>query len=182
MNNLLLMCLEFFKTGLFSIGGGLATIPFLTQISEKHPDWYTLDELSNMIAVAESTPGPIGVNVATYAGFITNGILGGLVATLSLVLPSFLCILIIYRFWQKYKENDKVQKVFAALRAAGLGLIAAACFTVFKNAVFPGGTFDVSSLVIFLAFLGAMQIPKLEKVHPLVYILVAAVLGIILKL
>lgn len=182
MPELLKVCLEFFKTGLFSIGGGLATIPFLTRIAETHPDWYTVQDLANMIAVAESTPGPIGVNVATYAGFMTHGVLGGIVATLSLVLPSFLCILIIYGFWQKYKENDRVQKVFSALRAAGLGLIAAACFTVLKNAVYFDGTIDIACLVIFLVFFAIMQIPKLEKVHPLVYILAAAVVGILINL
>lgn len=182
MPELLNICIEFFKAGLFSIGGGLATIPFLTRIAETHPDWYTVQDLANMIAVAESTPGPIGVNVATYAGFMTHGVLGGILATLSLVLPSFLCILIIYRFWQKYNDNDTVQKVFSALRAAGLGLIAAACFTVFKNAVFLDSTLDIRCLVLFIVMLGIMMIPKLDKVHPLVYILAAAAIGVIFKL
>ena len=71
------------------------TVPFLSKIAEKHPDWYTIEDLANMIAIGESTPGPIGVNVATYAGFSTHGVLGGILATLSLVLPSFLCIMII---------------------------------------------------------------------------------------
>lgn len=182
MPKLLLMCFEFFKTGLFAIGGGLATIPFLTDVAKKYPDWFTLDELTNMIAVAESTPGPIGINVATYAGFNTYGLLGGVLATLSLVAPSFLIILIIYGFWQKYKENKKVKAVLMGLRPAGVGLLVAACYTVFKSAVLPSGQFNLILLVIFLIFFGIMQIPKFKKVHPIVYILIAGVLGIVLGL
>ena len=182
MNKLLLMCFEFFKSGLFAIGGGLATIPFLTRIAEKHPDWYTIEDLANMIAVAESTPGPIGVNVATYAGFSTNGLIGAILSTICLVLPSFLCVLIIHGFWKKYKENDKVQRVFSALRPAGLGLITSACFTVIVNAVYGTGTFSFVCLAIFLAFLGILQLPKLKNVHPIVFILIAAAIGIVFKL
>lgn len=182
MNRLLLMCFEFFKSGLFAVGGGLAAIPFLTRIAEKHPDWYTIEDLANMIAVAESTPGPIGVNVATYAGFMSNGLIGAILATLSFVLPSFLCIMIIHGFWKKYKENKKVQRVFSALRPAGLGLISSACFTVIVNAVYGTGSFSLICLALFLLFLGALQIPKLKNVHPIILILIAAVIGIVLKL
>lgn len=176
------MCFEFFKAGLFSIGGGLATLPFLQKMAENHPEWFTHEDLINMVAVAESTPGPIGVNVSTYAGFNTNGVLGGILATLSLVLPSFLCILIVYGFWQKYKENEKVQRTFSALRPAGLGLIVAACFTVFKGAVIPDGAFRWTCLLMFIIFFAVMQIPKAKKIHPLFYILLAAVIGIFLPL
>mgnify|MGYP003292622080 CR=1 FL=1 len=86
---------EFFKTGLFAIGGGMATIPFLYDISDK-TGWFTHDKLADMIAVSASTPGPIGVNMATFAGYMTRGILGALVATFALVLPSYIIILIIY--------------------------------------------------------------------------------------
>ena len=182
MSKILLMCFEFFKAGLFAIGGGLATVPFLSKIAEKHPDWYTIEDLANMIAIGESTPGPIGVNVATYAGFSTHGVLGGILATLSLVLPSFLCIIIIHGFWKKYKENDKVQRVFASLRPAGLGLIASACFTVILNAVYGTGTFSIIYFAIFLAFFIALQIPKIKNIHPIVFILLAAVIGIVFKL
>ncbi|MBQ0135387.1 MAG: chromate transporter [Oscillospiraceae bacterium] len=182
MNRILLMCLEFFKAGLFSIGGGLATLPFLQKMADNHPDWFTHDNLIDMVAVAESTPGPIGVNVATYAGFSTNGLFGGILSTLSLILPSFLCILIIYGFWQRYKENNRVQRTFAALRPAGLGLICAACFTVFKGAVIPDGGLRLSCLIMFVIFFALMQIPKMKKIHPLFYILFAALIGVLLPL
>ena len=93
--------LEFFKIGLFAVGGGLATIPFLYDLAEK-TSWFTKAELSNMIAVGESTPGPIGVNMATYAGVQTTGILGGISATLGLICPSLIIILIIAKILDKF--------------------------------------------------------------------------------
>ena len=182
MIKILLMCVNFFKTGLFAVGGGLATLPFLKHIAEVHPDWFTVDDLTTMVAVAESTPGPIGVNVATYAGVNTLGLFGGVLATLSLVLPSFLCILIIYNFWQKYRENDKVQKTFSALRPAGLGLILAACYTVFMSAVFPATGFNWHCLLLFAVLFILLQLPKLKNIHPIFYIIAAAVIGIVLPL
>lgn len=184
MPKLLLMCLNFFRAGLFAVGGGLATIPFLKAIATAHPDWYTVEDLTTMIAVAESTPGPIGVNVATYAGFKTAGVPGSILATLSLVLPSFLCILIIFSFWKKYKTNDKVLRVFSALRPAGLGLILSACLTVFINAVFPlpESIFHPWCLLLFLILFVLMQLPKIKKIHPVFFILLAAVAGILLPL
>ncbi|MBQ6752258.1 MAG: chromate transporter [Clostridia bacterium] len=182
MNKILLMCLNFFRTGLFAVGGGLATLPFLHKIAEVHPDWFTVDDLTTMVAVAESTPGPIGVNVATYAGVKSLGVFGGIITTLSLILPSFLCILIIYNFWQKYKENDRVQKAFAALRPAGLGLILSACFTVFMSAVFPETGFNWHCLLLFAVFFILLQLPKIKKIHPIFFIILAAVIGIVIPL
>ncbi|NLL63624.1 MAG: chromate transporter [Ruminococcaceae bacterium] len=177
MNDLLLMCLEFLKTGFFAVGGGLATIPFLKEMSINHPEWFSLEELANMIAVAESTPGPIGVNVATYAGYQTFGVLGGILATLSLTLPSFLVILLVSAAWEKYKTNEKVQKVFTAIRAAAIGLIVSAGYSVLVGAVS-----NVVTGIIFVIMFIALQLPKTKKLHPIVYIVFATVLGIILKL
>lgn len=182
MNKLLLMCLNFFKTGLLAVGGGLATVPFLKEIAEKHPDWYTVEDLTNMIAVGESTPGPIGINIATYAGFQTAGVIGGILATLFMIAPSFIVIMIIYKAWQKFKDNDKVQATFLGLRPAGIGLILSVCYTVFVSAVIPGGTFNPYLLLMFLVFFAALQIPKIKDIHPIFYILLAAAIGIIFKL
>ena len=182
MPKLLLLCLNFFRAGLFAVGGGLATLPFLHRIAETHPDWFTVDDLTTMVAVAESTPGPIGVNVATYAGFKAYGIPGGILSTLSLVLPSFLCIMIIFSFWRKYKENDKVQKTFSALRPAGLGLILSACYTVFTGAILPESVFHWQCLVLFAVLFILLQLPKIKKIHPIFFIILAAVLGILLPL
>ena len=121
---------EFFKAGLFAIGGGMATLPFLYDISDK-TGWFTYGQLADMVAISESTPGPIGVNMATYVGFTTAGISGSVIATLGLITPSIIIILIIAGFLKAFKDNKFVQDAFYGLRPASTGLIAAAGFSVF---------------------------------------------------
>ena len=114
--------LEFFKIGLFALGGGMVTVPFLFELSDKY-SWFTSQELIDMIAVSESSPGPIGVNMATYAGFMTSGILGGLVATLGLVLPSLIIIVLIAKVLEKYKDSDFFKRLMFAIHPAVIALI-----------------------------------------------------------
>lgn len=198
MREFFLMCFEFLKTGLFSVGGGLATLPFLAEIAKKHPSWYTLTDLVDIVAISESTPGPIGINMSTFAGFKTFGVLGGIATTLSLVLPSFIIVIIVSRFWEKYKTNERVMKIFGALRAAAIGLISSVAVTVFLSAIFPGNAditlqtiafegklqelismFDYRCIILFAVLFGAMNIPKLKDVHPIAFILVAAGVGMV---
>ena len=120
---------EFFKTGLFAVGGGLATLPFIYDISDRM-GWFTYQQIADMIAVSESTPGPIGVNTATYVGYITGGLPGAIVATLGLVTPAIIIILIIASCLKKFRENRFVDHAFYGLRPASAGLIAAAGFSV----------------------------------------------------
>ena len=134
---------EFFQTGLFAVGGGMATIPFLYDMSDK-TGWFTHQDLANMIAVGESTPGPIGVNMATYVGYVTgmaeggigNAILGAVTATLGLVLPSLIVILIVAAMLKRFKDSPLVQKAFYGLRPASTGLIAAAGISVAVSNLF----------------------------------------------
>ena len=184
MSELLTMCIEFFKTGLFAVGGGLATLPFLTQIQEKY-NWFTAEELANMIAVGESTPGPIGVNMATYVGFSSFGVLGGLLATLFLVLPSLIIILIIARAMDKYQKNPLVQNMFAFMRPAVAGLIAAAGFAVFKIALLQEaetflGSINVVAMALYALMVVLLHTKAFKKLHPIVFIAAGAVAGIIL--
>ena len=116
---------EFFKTGLFAVGGGMATLPFLYDISER-TGWFTQEKLADMIAVSESTPGPIGVNMATYVGFETAGIAGAVIATLGLICPSVIIILLIARVLQQFRSNRTVDAIFYGLRPCSIALIAAA--------------------------------------------------------
>ena len=125
---------EFFKTGLFAVGGGLATLPFLNEICQKY-DWFTEQMLADMIAISESTPGPIGINMATYAGYQAAGVLGSVVATCSLVAPSIIIIVLIARFLSKFNEHPLVKSAFSGLRPAVTGLIAAAAVSVMKMGV-----------------------------------------------
>lgn len=180
----LILCLEFFKTGLFSIGGGLATIPFLRELGEKY-GWFSAENLADMIAVAESTPGPIGVNVATYAGYNAGGILGAVLATLSLVLPSVIVIGIVFKCLDKFKNSFVVESAMYGLRSATVGLISAAIFSVLLLSLFNGATPQFNTLNIAATALFAVSIVMtalLKKVHPIVIILFGAVAGIVLKL
>ena len=181
----LLLFWEFFKTGLFSIGGGLATIPFLMDIAVRHPEWYTTDELTNMIAVSESTPGPIGINMATYAGYSSAGVLGALVATLSLVLPSVIVILIIAGVLNKFKESKLVKDIFYALRPAVLGMLIVSTLKVLIPRLFNEEAAELLAFfnplpIIFFAIFTACAF-RFKKLHPIFIILLGAVVGIIFK-
>lgn len=195
----LLLFAEFFKTGLFAIGGGLATVPFLFEIANKYP-WFTPQQLTDMIAVAESTPGPIGVNMATYAGYTTGygefgilgGILGALVATVGLVLPSLLIILIVARILEKFQDSKLVKDAFYTLRPAVTALIAVAGISIIKVSLVNielftstnniTDLFNVIAIIMFAVILFMQLFVKKIKLHPIVYIVVAAVIGIIFKM
>lgn len=175
---LITLCWEFFKTGLFSIGGGLATLPFLFSIGERY-GWYTISDLTNMVAVAESTPGPIGVNMSTYVGTTISGISGGVLATLSLVLPSLIVILLAARFLEKFSENKLVKDVFYGLRPAVVGMLFASVLSVFESALFKGNFLsgvDFRQLVLFIVLV--FSIFKFKK-HPILFIGIGAIVGMI---
>jgi len=179
-----LLFFEFFKTGLFAVGGGLSTIPFLNDMAQRYP-WFTTEQLADMIAVGESTPGPIGVNCATYAGYNAAGVAGALTATFALVLPSYIIICIISGMLEKYRQNPLVDAGFKALRPAATGLIAAAGYSVFLTAVFAGSLLngpDWKALLLFALLLLLTNLPRLKKLHPLAFIGAAAVAGICLQM
>ena len=187
MNTLLILFIEFFKTGLFAVGGGLATIPFLTEMTTKYPEWFQSVKLTDMIAIAESTPGPIGINAATYCGYSAAGIPGALVATFSLILPSLIIITIIAKAYQKYRQSKIVNDMFLALHPAVTGLIAAACLTVLFSALKISsfqdiGSTDLRCAILFVIMMALTQIKALSKLHPIVFILAGAVVGIIIPL
>ena len=167
----------FFKVGLFAVGGGLATLPFLYEIAEK-TDWIAISDISNMVAVSESTPGPLGVNMATYVGFIKEGALGGFISTLGLITPSIIISMIIAKMLVKFKNSKTVKDVFYGLRAASCGLIAVAGVGVAKIAFFSENQFfwQGGALAVLL-FLGTRKL----KWHPIVFIAISALIGIIFK-
>lgn len=175
---------EFFKTGLFAIGGGLATLPFLTEIGNK-TGLYTVQELMNMLAVSESTPGPIGVNMATYVGVQTMGIVGGVITTMGLVLPSIIVIILISMIMDKFKNSPIVDNVFFGLRPASMGLICMSTLEVIKNSLIHYDLYNGNLLEIFnfkgiiFAILLYIGISK-TKLHPIVFVAVSAVVGILI--
>lgn len=185
--------LEFCKVGLFSVGGGLATIPFLTDLGER-TGWFTSGQLADMIAISESTPGPMGVNMATYVGFTSGGPLGGVIATLGLVFPSVIIILIISKFLQKFRQSKVVDGVFYGLRAASVALITAALLQVakialmFREVALPESGVVKTELFYWPAILLAavifvlVKFTPLKKLHPICFIALAAVAGIIFQM
>ena len=176
---LLELFFSFFKIGLFAVGGGLATLPFLYELANAH-DWFDVELISNMIAISESTPGPIGINMATYVGYLNSGILGAIIAPLGEVAPSIVIITIIAGFLKKFKDNEVVKYVFYGLRAASCALIAAAGLGVVKIAFFGETIKDFFWQGALMAIILYFAIKKL-KWHPVIFIAISAIIGIVFK-
>lgn len=181
---------EFLKVGLFAIGGGTATIPFLYELAESDYGWFTSTKLTDMIAISESTPGPVGINMATFAGYnagfkefgFLGGVLGGIVATVGLVLPSLIIILIIAKFLQSFKDNKIVKNTFYGIRPCVAALVAFAVFGIFKITLFTNGALNLPVFIIIAIAFSLMFIKQLKKLHPVFWILAGAIIGIIFKL
>ena len=192
---------EFFKVGLFSVGGGLATIPFLQDLGVR-TGWFSAADLADMIAVSESTPGPMGVNMSTYVGFTcglkqgglgaVGGPIGAVVGVLGLITPSIIVILIVAGFLKKFRDSRVVNGVFTGLRPASTALITAAGLSVAKIALIreiPSPTTSMNTFLLYwpailiaVAVFVCMRLPKLKNLHPILYIAAAAVVGVIFKL
>lgn len=190
---------EFFKTGLFAVGGGMATVPFLQDISAK-TGWYTSGQLADMIAVSESTPGPLGVNMATYVGYTVGsqqlggvgmGVVGAIVSTLGLIFPSIVVILIIGYFLKRFRDSKIVDSALYGLRPASVALISAAgvdivLFAILRvDSIYQIGKASLSwkAAVLALAvFAGTNLVPRLKKIHPIWFIFFSAIAGILLHM
>lgn len=175
----------FFKIGLFAVGGGLASIPFLRDLGHD-TQWFSDDILTTMIALSQSTPGPLGINMATFIGFSTSGFAGSLFATIGLVAPSVIIILSIAKLLKTYQDAAIVQYIFFGLRAGSVALILAAGLGIAKGAFLSEtGLFDLfylpaiglGILLIFLMWLGQKR-----NLHPIVYLVIASIIGAIFKL
>ncbi len=177
---------EFFKTGLFAIGGGLATLPFLSDMAER-TGWFTQAQLADMLAVSESTPGPVGVNMATYVGFELAGVLGAVVATLGLVTPSIIVIMIIAGFLKAFRTNRFVDAAFYGLRPASTAMVASAGIGVVLLslldtsaaglAIFRWKELALAAVILVLT----RWVPATKKLHPIVFIAAAAAVGVIFR-
>ena len=185
MNNLIwLLFYEFFKIGLFAVGGGPATIPYLMDLAEKY-EWFTMQDVTNMIAVSESTPGPLGLNMATYVGVDALGILGGAWASIALTIPSIIVIVLVAKFLNNFSQNRWVKAAFYTIRPAVAGLIAAAVYNVFEVSLFVEKAgemvFAVKTFALFVIVFGLMHVKKLSKLHPVVWLIAAALAGMIFQ-
>lgn len=180
----LLLFYEYFKTGLFAVGGGMATLPFLYDMSARHPDWFTTAQIADMLAVSESTPGPIGVNMATYVGFQVGGVLGAVIATIGLITPSIIVILIIAAFLRSFRDSRIVQSVFYGLRPASAAMVAAG-LSVAAVALLNSGAAGLAlvnwkavALAAVLLVLTRWVKPT-KGLHPILFILASAVVGVV---
>ena len=185
---------EFFKTGLFAVGGGMATVPFLKNIGLA-TGWYSQTDLMNMLAVSESTPGPIGINMATYVGFTTAGLTGSIVATIGEVTPSIIVILIVAAMLAKFRDSKYVANAFYGLRPASTGLIGAAgagvVLQVFAgissssgDSIFTkysgGGAISIKAVILAaVIFVLSRYVKQTKNLHPIVFILASAVVGVV---
>ena len=185
MSVLVQLFLEFFKTGLFAVGGGMATLPFLYDMAER-TGWFTAAQIADMLAVSESTPGPIGINMSTYVGFITAGVPGAVIASLSLAAPCVIVILLVIRVLDKFKGSPLVDSIFKALRPASIGMITAALIGVVKESllILPNwagmstilSVFNWKGIVLAVVLWFVM---KKWKTHPIAYIAIAAAAGVV---
>lgn len=167
---LLELFINFFHIGVFSFGGGYATLPFLYEIAENH-SWYSIDDLTNMIAVSSITPGPVGINMATFAGFKTEGILGSLIATTAIILPSLIFVVLVSKVLNKFCDNKFVKSIIYVLKPLGCGLLAATGVNLLiKNNLNVAGA-------IFLLIL--IYVSTRKKLSPIFYLGSGAILGLI---
>lgn len=181
MSIFLELFITFFKIGLFTFGGGYAMLPLIQKEVLNH-GWMEIEEIINFIAVSESTPGPFAINCATYVGMETGGIFGAVCATLGVVLPSFIIILCVARFYKQFKESKIVSSVMTGLRPAVIGLIGSALVSMILTVFLPNG-FDfggivIPDLLVSLAIAVVMTILVFKKVHPIIIIVLSAVAGI----
>lgn len=165
--------LEFFKIGLFSFGGGYATIPFLYHISEVY-NWYSLNELTQMVAVASITPGPVGINVATYAGLKSAGVLGSALATTAEMLPSLFLVIIVSKLLKKFSDNFYVKSIIETLKPVSCALLTSVAIGLLKPEIKDIKTMILLGVLILLSWK--------SKRDPLYYILISAVVGVLLVL
>jgi len=180
---------EFFKIGLFSVGGGMATLPFLYDLSDK-TQWFTHAQIADMLAVSESTPGPIGINMATYVGYTTAGIPGSLAATIGVIVPGIALVILITAILDKFRHNPYVEGAFYGLRPASTALITSAGILVAKISLFHvdryqatgvfSSIFDWKALALAAVLLILTQGVKATKnLHPVILIAASAVVGIV---
>lgn len=172
--------IEFFRIGLFSFGGGYAMIPLISNVITTN-QWMTAGEFTNIISIAEMTPGPIAVNTATYVGFKVGGTFGSVCATTGVAMPSLLIILFISKFFFTYKEHPIMKNVFKGIRPVIAGLILSSAIIIGKSVLFEHDTLSFSGFhyITFFITVGLFTLTFLKKLHPILLILIGGVLGLI---
>ncbi|MDE6740302.1 MAG: chromate transporter [Lachnospiraceae bacterium] len=174
--------ITFLKIGAFTFGGGYAMLPLIQEQVAAH-GWLTDEELINFIAVSESTPGPFAINISTYVGMETGGLPGAFCATLGVVMPSFIIILIVAKCFGRFQESRVMKGAMSGLKPAVVGLIAAAVVSTGKTVLFPNGlslfSLSASSFIISILIFVLMFILILQKIHPIFIIILSGIIGVV---
>ena len=172
----------FFKIGLFGFGGGYAMLSMIQGEVVTRYNWVSSQEFTDIVAISQMTPGPIGINAATYVGFTSTGsIWGSVIATFAVVLPSFILMLTISKFFLKYQKHPAVESVFSGLRPAVVGLLASAALVLMNTENFGSPTKDTYTFVIsVIIFLAAFIGTKKYKANPILMVIACGIAGLIL--
>ena len=191
LQTLLILAYECFCTGLFAVGGGLATIPFWQSISRRRPEWFSAAQLADMIAASQCAPGPLGTNMAAFVGYTVGGFPGAALSPLALMVPTLAVDLAAARLMERFKNSARWENVMQLLRPASAGLICAAVFALLQISLASGtgwdwraplAWFDWRCMALYAALLPFAFWKKLKKIHPVVYIAVGAVVGVVVRL
>ena len=191
LQTLLILTYECFCTGLFAVGGGLATIPFWQSIGRRRPGWFSAAQLADMIAASQCAPGPLGTNVAAFVGYTVGGFPGAALSPLALMVPTLAVDLVAARLMERFKNSARWESVMQLLRPASAGLICAAVFALLQISLASGlswnwhaplAWFDWRCAALYAALLPFAFWKKLKKIHPAVYIAVGAVVGVVVGL
>lgn len=178
---------EFFKIGLFTIGGGLVTIPLLKDLAER-TNWYDVSFITEMLAVSESTPGPIGLNMATYVGYEVAGVLGGIISTVAEIIPSIIIVSLVSVFFINFRENKNIQYALQSIRATVTALIAVVGVEMFRISVIGGQSVAIDDMmrsinfVKLLLFMAVLYLSRKYNKHPIFYICISGLIGVIFSL
>lgn len=176
---MLTLFLTFFKIGLFTFGGGYAMIPMITREVLKY-EWASQETLTDFIAISESTPGPFAINIATFIGYSKFNMPGAALATLGVILPSFIIILIIAKFFARFSDNKYVKAALSGIRPAVVGLIASATYSIARaQLIIAGEGFSPDWRAIGI-FAGVFIISRIKKMHPIWLILISGAAGALL--
>ncbi|MDR1928448.1 MAG: chromate transporter [Oscillospiraceae bacterium] len=190
METLLLLSFEFFSTGLFSVGGGMATIPFLQAMGRRHPGWFSSAKLADMIAASQCAPGPLGTNMAVYAGYTVAGLPGCILAVLSLMAPTIAVDLLVARLMERFRSAAWIERLMRVLRPVSAGLILAAAVSLLADPLTSGKAFspeaplaflNLKSAALFAVLLPTLFLKRLKKLHPFIWIAAGALVGWVFK-
>lgn len=172
---LLKISLEFIKIGSFAFGGGFSTLPFIYQLSEQ-TNWFSFDEVNNMVTISQMTPGPLACNMSTYVGFKLAGIVGGIIATISFVIPAILLMAIVCKFMNKFKDNEKVTTILKYIRASTFASILVSCTIILKMSFLRNTSINFKC--VLLVIITTIVMRKI-KLHPIFYMIICGIIGII---